>query len=591
MNNLAYFDPLLFKCPEGVIQKNTKVKFKVEVDLTCVPNEAYLMLKEDNETDYKYISMERKENFLFAEVNFENAGHYWYNFKLNYNDFSKYLSKTYDSYSQVCDSKGEDFFQLVINENYECTDSLQGGIIYQIIVDRFCKKGKVVAREPLILRDDWGGKIKKNTTDPLIINLEVFGGNFEGVISKLDYLKSLGVTTVYFNPICQANSNHKYDTANYMQVDDMFGDEQTFKKLIDEAKNRKIKIVIDGVYNHSGSDSIYFNKYGRFKELGAYQSKDSKYYDWYDFDEYPEKYKSWWGIDTLPHIKGNNKDFHKYIAGTNGVIEKFMKLGIAGVRLDVVDELPDEFVEKISKKVKSFDKNAPVIGEVWEDAATKISYSVRRKYFSNGELNSVMNYPIKESILSYIKNKDSKDLNSTLRMLLNNYPKVVMDNLMNFLATHDTGRIYTDIKAIAEDNVLVAKKLLKIATGIVFTVPGVPSILYGDEYGMENNDGSSRGCFDWDSYNNDIFEWYNKLTKIRKLKVFKDGKLNILISKNGKFVFERYNKNERVIVLSNLQEAPLKISFNGNFISLLSNKKVENLTLKENDFDIIYEKK
>lgn len=591
MESLAYFDPLLFKCPKGAITKGTEVQFKIEVNLDCVCNEAYLMLREDSSSDYSYIPMVREENFFYVTVPFKTHGHYWYNFKLNYNDFSKYLSKTYNTFSEISDQKGEDFLQLVTEKEYECTNSLQGGIIYQIMVDRFCKVGEVQTREPLILRDDWGGAIKKNTENPLIINLEVFGGNFAGVESKLSFLKELGVTTIYFNPISMANSNHKYDTADYNHVDPMYGSDQDFANLVKKAKEKGIKIVLDGVYNHTGSDSVYFNKNKRFPTLGAYNSKESRYYDWYDFADYPNSYGSWWGIDTLPHIKHNSQEFQDFIAGEGGVIEKYMKMGVAGFRLDVVDEITDEFTKKISERVRSFGKDAPVIGEVWEDASTKTSYSARRKYFTENELNSVMNYPVKESIINYLRSKEPYDLHSTLRMLLNSYPKVVLDNLMNFLTTHDTGRIFSEIKAIANGDNELALTYLKIATIIMFTLPGVPSIFYGDEYGMENNDGSSRGCYDWKNYNNDIFKWYKKLTKIRKLPVFKDGELNILFAKNGKFIFERYSKTEHIIVLTNLKESELDINLNSSFLSLLTDKKVESFKLRQNEIEILYEKR
>ncbi len=202
-----------------------------------------------------------------------------------------------------------------------------------------------------------------------------------------------------------------------------------------------------------------------------------------------------------------------------------------------------------------------------------------------------MNYPVKESIINYLRCKEPYDLNSTLRLLLNGYPKVVLDNLMNFLTTHDTSRIFSEILFLTNGDRELAKNYLKIATGIMFTLPGVPSIFYGDEYGMENNDGSSRGCFDWKAYNNEIFEWYKKLAKIRQLSVFKDGELNILFSKNGKFIFERYSKTEHVIVLTNLKESELDIKLESSFVSLLSEKKANNFSLAQNQIEILYEKK
>lgn len=588
MNFEAKYDPLLFKYPKGVISKNNKVKFHIDY-AGEEPQKVYFMLKEDKDNDYAYLEMTKNKGYEIT-VNFENFGHFWYNFQFVFGGFCVYLNKTYDSRSCLSYEKQEDFLQLVTNQEYTCTNSMQGGIIYQIFVDRFCKVGDVKCRKPLIMRDDWGGKIQKNTTDPLIINLEVFGGNFKGIISKLDYLKNLGVTVIYLNPICQANSNHKYNTADYMKIDDMFGTEQDFVELIQKAKDKGIKIVIDGVYNHTGSDSIYFDKEGEFSSAGAYENKDSKYYGWFDFDEYPKKYKCWWNIDTLPSINKNQTTFQDFIAGKNGVLDKYLKLGIGGVRLDVVDEITDKFVQKIRDKVESYDKNNVVLGEVWEDASTKISYSVRRNYFTQNELNSVMNYPIKETVLEYIFNKNSFSLESTIRMIENNYPKVVRDNLMNFLTTHDTKRVFSELEKFSGENQDTAKKLYKIASAFIFTLPGVPSIFYGDEYGMKNNDESSRGCFDWKNYNNEIFSWFEKLTKIRKYSCLKNGEINILYSKNGVFAFERFNKNERIIVISNLSKLDFEIKLNGKFYSFLSELPAKNKVLHQNEFEILIEK-
>ncbi|MBP3582148.1 MAG: hypothetical protein J6J33_05285, partial [Clostridia bacterium] len=245
----------------------------------------------------------------------------------------------------------------------------------------------------------------------------------------------------------------------------------------------------------------------------------------------------------------------------------------------------------IAERVHSYGDNKIVMGEVWEDAATKVAYLTRKKYFVNGELNSVMNYPVKESILSYVKTGSSIDFVSTCRMLENNYPKAVRDNLMNFLGTHDTGRVFSELLTISDGDRAKATKLMKIASALMFTVSGVPSIFYGDEYGMENNDGSSRGCFDWNNYKNEIFAWYTKLTKIRKLECMKDAETNILYAENGKLIFERVGEKERVVVLVNLGDNPLPINLEGDYTSFISGKKVKDFKLCKYDLEILIEKK
>lgn len=590
MSIKAKYDPLLFKFPKGVVTQKTNVKFYIELETDENLKNVYFMLKNDTDEDYKYLEMKAVKNGYEIEYKFDTFGHFWYNFQLVFQDFCVYLNKTFDTRSSLSPEKQEDFLQLVTEKNYDCENSMQGGLIYQIYVDRFCKQGDVKARKPLIMREDWGGKIQKNSTDPIIINQEVFGGNIKGIISKLDYLAELGVTTIYLNPISLANSNHKYDTSDYMKIDDMFGSEAEFKELVNKSKEKGMKIVFDGVYNHTGSDSIYFNKNGTFNTLGAFKSKDSKFYNWYDFDEYPNKYRSWWGIDTLPSINHDCQDFQNFIAGNGGVLEKFLKLGVSGVRLDVVDEISDEFVQKIEKKVHEFGKDNIVMGEVWEDASTKTSYSKRRQYFSKNELNSVMNYPIKETVLEYIFTKNPNALESTIRMLENNYPKLVRDNLMNFLTTHDTKRVFSEILKSCDNDKNKAISLYKIASTLIFTLPGVPSIFYGDEYGMFDNDGSSRGCFDWLNYKNEIYDWFCKLTKIRELPVLKDGEINILYARHGKFAFERFNNKERLIVIVNLNSSPLVVDLKGNYTSILTQNKSSNFTLKGNEFEILIEK-
>lgn len=588
MEELICYDPLLFKLPKGVVVKGTKVSFKIK----CTDAEVkrmLLLIKNDTDENYSAVEMKKNGEFFECQTDFIAEGHYWYHFKALKEKQTLFVCKTYNNFSYVSNTKGEDFFQLVTKQKYNIKNSLQGGIIYQIFVDRFNKVGEPVIRTPLVYRKDWGGNIKKNTTNPIKINEEFFGGNLNGITEKLDYLKELGITCLYLSPICEAHSNHKYDTANYMKIDPMFGTDEDFETLVSKAKQNGIEIILDGVYNHTGSDSVYFNKNGRYSELGAYQSPKSKYYEWFEFKDYPDDYESWWGIDTLPSIKDNSKTFQDFIAGKNGVIERYMNFGIKGLRLDVVDEINDEFVTKITGKIKEYGNDKVIMGEVWEDASTKIAYNKRRTYFSNNELNSIMNYPIKESILTFVKTGNSDDLVSTIRMLQNNYPKEVQDNLMNFLTTHDTKRAISELCLAASGDVVKAKKLFKIAYSLVFFVTGVPSIFYGDEYGMKNNDESSRGCFDWKNYKGEIFDWFKILSKIRKNSVFVDGELNILYSKNKKFVFERISKNNRIIIATNVGNTDLKINLHGNFRSLLTGEKIKNLLLKAESVQIIEE--
>ena len=202
-----------------------------------------------------------------------------------------------------------------------------------------------------------------------------------------------------------------------------------------------------------------------------------------------------------------------------------------------------------------------------------------------------MNYPIKETVLEYVRTGSPVNLESTIRMLENDYPKVVRDNLMNFLTTHDTTRVFSELLAHTEGDEETAANLYKVATALIFTLPGVPSIFYGDEYGMKNDSGSSRGCFDWNNYKNDIYKWVEKLTKIRKFKALKDGETNVLYCQYGKFIFERVGEDERIVVLANLHETNLDVNLEGDFTSFITGKKLNEFKLGKNQVEILIERK
>ena len=272
---------------------------------------------------------------------------------------------------------------LIYSEKSDSAKWMHGGIMYHIFVDRFRKSGKCKAKKNAVMNDDWYNGIPQYASVPggYVENNMFFGGDLYGIIDKLDYIEELGVTCLYLSPIFDAYSNHKYDTGDYMSVDSMFGSEKALDTLIKEAKKRNIHIIFDGVFNHTGADSIYFNKFGNYSSVGAYQSKESPYYEWYNFRNYPDDYECWWDVKILPRVNSDSLSYQKYILGDGGVVEKWMKKGIDGFRLDVADELSDSFLRTLNKKLKSINPNGIVYGEVWEDASNKIAYDKRKKYF------------------------------------------------------------------------------------------------------------------------------------------------------------------------------------------------------------------
>ena len=207
---------------------------------------------------------------------------------------------------------------------------------------------------PYYKAEQFGGEYLSN---------DFFGGNLDGVRKKLPYLKELGITAIYLNPIFTAYSNHKYDTGDYESIDPMFGDNGLFECLCKEAEERGIRVILDGVFNHTGSDSKYFNKDGTYPTVGAYQSEDSPYFGWYKFTKHPDEYECWWGIKTLPAVNENEPSFVDYsLTAPDAIIKKWLHLGASGWRLDVADELPSEFIKTMRREVKSAKEDAVIIG-------------------------------------------------------------------------------------------------------------------------------------------------------------------------------------------------------------------------------------
>ena len=300
--------------------------------------------------------------------------------------------------------KGELFQLTVFGRDFETPGWLKGGVMYQIFPDRFCKSGMPHENVPedRVLRQDWGGTpCYKPDRNGHVWNNDYFGGDLEGIRRKLPYLQELGVTCLYLNPIFEAHENHRYNTADYRKVDPLLGTNEDFAALCRDAEARGIRVLLDGVFSHTGADSVYFNKFNRYDSCGACQSQDSPYFPWYSFIRYPEEYESWWGIDTLPNVQENEPSYTEFICGDEGVLRYWLDQGAAGFRLDVADELPDQFIENLRRCVKGADPDKLVIGEVWEDATTKESYGRQRRYLLGDQLDGVMNYPFRAAILDY----------------------------------------------------------------------------------------------------------------------------------------------------------------------------------------------
>lgn len=470
--------------------------------------------------------------------------------------------------------EGESYRLTVTRADCTVPDWLCGGVMYQIFPDRFYRSGKTPLPEmgeAALLREHWGeepmwepdeqGKIQK---------YDFFGGDLKGVEEKLGYLESLGVTCIYLNPIFSARSNHRYDTADYMEIDPLLGDAEALRSLCEAAGAHGISIILDGVFSHTGADSRYFDKFSRYGGKGAYCDKNSPYASWYNFRCHPDDYACWWGVDILPELNETDPDVLEFFTGENGVARHWLRYGVSGWRLDVADELPDEFLKRFHSAVRAESEDAFIYGEVWEDATDKISYGHRRPYLEGEELDSVMNYPFANAIIDFVRTANAENLRECVENTVEHYPKASLDTLMNHIGTHDTVRAITRLgrgevprpeggrdKGILNDEQYArGVRLLKLAAAIQFTLPGVPCIYYGDEAGLSGGeDPFNRACFPWGHENAKLLEHYKALGRIRKAcPSFAKGEFNCISAALGCIAYERADENGSVMIIANAND-------------------------------------
>lgn len=511
------------------------------------------------------------------------AGLYWYHFELETpwgKSFVRNVGRGVGDFAP----DGNDFQQTVYDKDFVTPNWLKGGIIFQIFPDRFYNSGaeKTGVRESRVMRK-WGEEpYWREEQMNGIWNNDYFGGDLKGIEQKLPYIADLGVNCIYLNPIFEANSNHRYDTADYEKIDQLLGTEEDLKELCRVAKEEYgISIVLDGVFSHTGCDSKYFNLYSNYDSVGAYNSKESPYYSWYKFITYPDDYHSWWGIKLLPEVVEENPDYREYICGENGILKKWLRCGISGWRLDVADELPDVFLDDLRKAVKEENENAIIIGEVWEDATTKFAYGERRKYLLGEELDSVMNYPFADAVLNFVRFKNAGAFFDSVMSIIENYPPQVTNVLMNHIGTHDTERAINRLAGedpegygrnwqhkhnhLSDYDYYKGVSMMKIASLIQYTLPGVPSLYYGDEIGMQGmKDPFNRACMNWYEPNTELHRWYRRLGEIRRgCKAFVNGEFIPVYCEQSAIAYKRSDENSEVLVAVNLNSESIDM-FVGN---------------------------
>ncbi len=580
----------VYKNKFGALAEGENLRLKVLLHKCAQVQSVFLTYKNDQTGEWTDIPMRNSENlddyrFYECEISL-NEGLYWYHFKYQSN-FGEFCIKKFEHSLGAISNDGDSWQLTVYSKDYSTPDWLDGGIIYQIFPDRFSASGKRkqgVPKDRYIIKD-WEKQPEFRMDDPFYkLGNDYYGGDLKGIEQKLPYLKSLGVSCIYLNPIFEAHSNHRYNTADYMKIDSSLGTEKDLENLVKSAKKQGIYIILDGVFSHTGDDSIYFNRYNRYNSTGAYNSPQSPYYEWYKFDDSKIGYSAWWGVPSLPEVDENNKNFTEFITGENGVIRHWLKKGIKGFRLDVADELPDQFLDNIRKAIKADSNDNFLLGEVWEDATNKVSYDVRRRFLRGKQLDSVMNYPFSGAIIDYLLGGNSRNLIDTVLEILENYPPQAVKLLMNHIGTHDTPRILTLLgkggiasndrewqskQTLSEEEHQKGAALLKVGALIQYTLPGIPSLYYGDEAGIEGyGDPFCRATYPWGKEDKALLEHYKQLGEIRRQnKVFHSGEFIPVYANFGEIVYIRKCGNEQVLIAATRWHEGSEVTIPDEFIN------------------------
>ena len=583
----AFFDSRdrRYRSPFGAVGTGTAVHLRVcmprdwgcsRVTLTVLPDGCHTQ-----EMDMYWSGM-ADDFHEWWEIHYTPVapGIYWYGFHLQVAMGEGWLVRQPDGSAAYSPSKTGPRWQLTCYEaGYTTPDWLTGGIMYQIFPDRFAASGNLKANVPTdrVLHGDWQESVAwQPDARGRVWNNDFFGGDLAGIEQKLDYLQSLGVTCLYLNPIFESHSNHRYDTADYSRIDPLLGDEAAFRSLVTAAAQRDIRVILDGVFSHTGADSVYFNRERRYPGVGAYNSPDSPYAAWYHFRSWPNDYRSWWGFETLPEVEELSPAFMEYINGEDGVVAGWLTQGASGWRLDVADELPDGFLDALRQRAKATDPDALVLGEVWEDASTKESYGHRRRYLLGRQLDSVMNYPFRTAILQFLLEGDGETFTQQVMDIVENYPPQSLRLLMNHIGTHDTERALTLLggesshgrgrgwqadRRMSEEQRRLGLRRLRLATLLQFALPGVPCIYYGDEAGLEGyKDPFNRATYPWGREDAELLAWYRRLGACRRqCAALAEGSFNPITARGDVTGFVRCGDGAALLCAVNRGDQPKRI--------------------------------
>ncbi len=495
-------------------------------------------------------------------------------------------------------------FQITVYDPaYRTPEWMRNGVMMQIMVDRFRNAGGTDVRnlpagsyyhanwddDPALVINDRRGNLCAN---------DFFGGNLRGIEEKLDYIEGMGVTALYLNPIFKSSSNHKYNTGDYRTIDPSFGTEDDFMRLCAAAKARGIRIVLDGVFSHTGSDSVYFDIDGKYGADGAYQNPKGPFSTWYTFKKWPDEYESWWGFKTLPNVNENDPSYRRFILGKRtGIIDRWIARGAGGWRLDVADELPMNFIRDLRARAKASDPDACVIGEVWEDPSKKVSYGELRSYCAGDTLDATMNYPLRDLALGFfLRRINAPEFVRSLESMRENQPAQFFYSQMNLLSSHDKARalcVLADVGnmeperkyrypiELKPDEIVRGRRRLIAAWNLICALPGMPCIYYGDEAGLYGmSDPYCRGAYPWGHEDRNLIEAFRCAALRRKgspalrtgdMRIRAIGEDVLLAERfiaDGRDVFGHAQRDDRIAVAVNRAPDARWIEYNGAAVEI-----------------------
>ncbi|MDL2206299.1 glycoside hydrolase family 13 protein [Eubacteriales bacterium OttesenSCG-928-N13] len=531
-----------FRAPLGAQPADTHITIRMQSDEPIAL--AFVRLWWDNAEIKLDMNKETPDVYAVQLTLPSHPGLLWYHFVLEMKDGSTVF---YGNAGDRMGGEGElsshepPSFQITVYDpRYDTPHWMRDGIMYHIMTDRFYAS-KPVAERPAPENGHWHMKwdeppeldIHDATSDN--ISDDFFGGDLNGIREKLPYLKQLGVTILYLSPIFRARSNHKYNTGDYRQIDPSFGTHEDFRALCQAAKQLGMHVMLDGVFSHTGSDSRYFNKDGNYDELGAYQSPKSPYYDWYHFRHWPDQYESWWGFETLPVVDKLEPAYLDFIIRSDdAVTSHWLRQGASGWRLDVADELPMKFLYLLRERLKRESADHAILGEVWEDASSKVAYGELRCYCLGDTLDSVMNYPLREMMIDFMLGRaNAQEFVRRLTHMQHNYPKPFFYSLMNLLSSHDKPRIIGVLAGVGDmepprdqrrvvklkkTEYNLGKQRLLLAWQLICALPGMPSLYYADEAGLVGMaDPFCRGTYPWGHEDQQLLDEVRRIASERHL--------------------------------------------------------------------------